>query len=60
MVKSLLNMRDVPKYYDITDALAVAVCHLHRTVAHQRTYKNWKAYLSAHPEKLSSSGSKKR
>ena len=60
MVKSLLHLKEVPKQYDVTDALAVAVCHLHRAVPHRPTYKNWKAYLTAHPEKLSSSRMKKR
>lgn len=29
MIKSILNLNSVPKLDDITDALAVAVCHLH-------------------------------
>ncbi len=59
MVKSLLHLKELPKLYDVTDALAVAVCHLHRTVPHRTTYKSWKAYLTANPEKLSSSRAKK-
>jgi len=54
MVKSLLHLKELPKLYDVTDALAVAICHLHRTVPHRTTYKSWKAYLTANPEKLSS------
>ena len=60
MVQSLLHMKETPRYYDITDALAVAVCHLHRTVTHQSTYKSWKSYVSAHPEKLSSTRARNR
>ncbi|MFH1006961.1 MAG: crossover junction endodeoxyribonuclease RuvC [Candidatus Latescibacterota bacterium] len=30
MVKHLLSLKDVPKPYDTTDALAVALCHAHR------------------------------
>ncbi|MCT4509872.1 MAG: crossover junction endodeoxyribonuclease RuvC [Tepidibacter sp.] len=29
MVKSLLNLREVPKPDDVADALAVAICHCH-------------------------------
>ena len=53
MVQSLLQMKQAPKHYDVTDALAVAVCHLHRTVRHKTAYRSWKDYLSVHPEKLS-------
>lgn len=61
MVKSLLHLQDVPKHYDVTDALAVAVCHLHRAVPHRAAFKSWKAFVSAHPEKLSpSSRARKR
>ena len=53
MVKSLLHLKESPKYFDVTDALAVAVCHLHRNSSSQKSkYKTWKAYLSAHPEKV--------
>lgn len=29
MVQQLLNIKDIPKYFDITDALAVAITHGH-------------------------------
>lgn len=32
MVMHILSLSVEPKYYDITDALAVAVCHLHRSM----------------------------
>jgi crossover junction endodeoxyribonuclease RuvC len=60
MVKSLLHMKEAPKYYDATDALAVAVCHLHRTVSHKAAYRGWKEYVSANPERLSPTRMKKR
>jgi crossover junction endodeoxyribonuclease RuvC len=31
MVRSLLNLEDIPKPDDAADALAVAICHLHST-----------------------------
>ena len=60
MVKSLLRMKEISKHYDVTDALAVAMCHLHRTTARRTTYKSWKTYLVQHPEKLSSPPARKR
>jgi crossover junction endodeoxyribonuclease RuvC len=53
MVASLLRLRHIPEYYDITDALAVAICHLHRNArAERKPFKSWKAFLSHHPEKV--------
>ncbi|MBI1803815.1 MAG: crossover junction endodeoxyribonuclease RuvC [Ignavibacteriae bacterium] len=54
MIKSLLHMKESPKRYDVTDALAVAVCHMHRRLVKRSngTFKSWKTFLSAHPEKV--------
>jgi crossover junction endodeoxyribonuclease RuvC len=55
MVKSLLNLKQVPKEYDVTDALAVALCHLQRRQSTDRhTFTNWKTFITAHPEKIRS------
>ncbi|HTK81949.1 MAG TPA: crossover junction endodeoxyribonuclease RuvC [Bacteroidota bacterium] len=53
MIKSILNMKDAPRLFDVSDALAVAICHAHRAVPNRTSYKSWRAFLSAHPEKLS-------
>lgn len=56
MVQYLLHMRESPKFYDSTDALAVALCHLHRKISYRgaskSASKSWKSYLAAHPERL--------
>lgn len=63
MVKSILNLPDVPKYYDTTDALAVAICHSFRSVnsliipkkqfqQNTRRYKDWKAYVIVSNRKI--------
>lgn len=52
MVMSLLSLKTPPKYFDTTDALAVAVCHAHRFQGPRRGFKDWKSYLAAHPEKI--------
>ena len=52
MIGSMLKLSEKPKLFDTTDALAVAICHLHRAGSRTTTVKSWKAYLSAHPEKL--------
>jgi len=52
MITSLLKLKQIPKYYDVTDALAVAICHVHRRGSTHKTFKNWKSFLAKHPEKL--------
>lgn len=62
MVQSILNLKSPPKFYDATDALAVALCHYHKSIKTRGGRKTsskaklpvstWKAYVQAHPEKL--------
>ncbi|HTY37944.1 MAG TPA: crossover junction endodeoxyribonuclease RuvC [Bacteroidota bacterium] len=62
MIRSILSLKSLGKYYDATDALAVALCHYHKAVRSRgvknaltgtRTpVKSWKAFVQAHPEKL--------
>lgn len=52
MVKLLLHMKETPKFYDATDALAVALCHYHRITAPRAKFADWKSFLETHPERL--------
>lgn len=63
MVKMLLGIRQAPKHFDSTDALAVAICHIQRRgkaksiPAKRKTNgkarnNEWKAFLAAHPERI--------
>lgn len=52
MVKSMLRMKTTPKFYDTTDALAVALCHLHRRTKHAGRFRDWKAYVKANPQRV--------
>lgn len=53
MVRVLLGLKKSPAQYDITDALAVAICHVHRRLAaHRSTSRSWKSFLAAHPERI--------
>ena len=47
MVKSLLNLKASPRFYDTTDALAVAICHTHGATRRGRSVKGWKEYFAA-------------
>jgi crossover junction endodeoxyribonuclease RuvC len=62
MVKSLLSLKTTPKFFDATDALAVALCHFHRgsrrnpvKSKRSRPKKNsngWAEFIAAHPERV--------
>ncbi len=52
MVRSLLRLPSVPRYYDTTDALAVAICHLHRSSQSVPRFKSWKSFVTAHPTSI--------
>ena len=54
MLKSLLNINEMPKHLDATDGLAAAVCH-HFQRNHSsggKSYTGWGAFLKDNPEKL--------
>jgi crossover junction endodeoxyribonuclease RuvC len=63
MVKAQLKLREVPKLYDATDALAVALCHSYRiqngklkstgsAKTSGKTRKNWSNFIHTHPERV--------
>ncbi|HEY6950898.1 MAG TPA: crossover junction endodeoxyribonuclease RuvC [Bacteroidota bacterium] len=58
MVKSLLGLRETPKFYDATDALAVALCHYHKNggVGSGRTKnagrKSWASFIKENPTRV--------
>ncbi|CEN36558.1 crossover junction endodeoxyribonuclease RuvC [Capnocytophaga cynodegmi] len=47
MLQQLLNLKELPKYFDSTDGLAVAVCHFFNSgrVSSQKSYNNWEAFV---------------
>ncbi|RPI03158.1 MAG: crossover junction endodeoxyribonuclease RuvC [Ignavibacteriae bacterium] len=63
MVQSQLAIREAPKYFDATDALAVALCHsfrrsrsklMPRRKGHtaSRSHRSWTEFIHAHPERI--------
>jgi crossover junction endodeoxyribonuclease RuvC len=52
MVKTLLKMKSSPALYDSSDALAVALCHLHRISRAERRFRDWKSFIDAHPDRV--------
>ena len=54
MLKSLLNIQELPKQLDATDGLAAAVCHFfQKGVGNQkRSYSGWDSFLKNNPDRL--------
>lgn len=54
MLKSILNIKEMPKHLDASDGLAAAVCHHFQKTNDSRkgNYTGWSSYLKKNPEKL--------
>lgn len=52
MVATLLGEQPQRLRLDVSDALAVALCHLHRFHVPSRRYRDWKSFVEAHPERV--------
>lgn len=55
MVNSLLKTSPSIARFDVTDAIAVAMCHINRFNKPAGGFRDWKSFVSAHPERLSGS-----
>lgn len=57
MLVRVLNMKKMPDYLDITDALAVAVCHFfqgkNKETSSTQNYSGWKSFVTQNPDKIS-------
>ena len=54
MVRNLLGLSKPTMLTDTSDAIAAAICHLHRLSPSGNKHIDWKAYVAAHPEKVRS------
>jgi crossover junction endodeoxyribonuclease RuvC len=52
MVKSLLHATQSKMLLDTSDAIATAVCHLHRLGVPAQSYKDWKSFVRDHPDRV--------
>lgn len=52
MVKSILRLRDAGMTLDMSDAVAIALCHLQRMRRPAPRHRDWKSYLAVHPERI--------
>ena len=52
MIQNILDIKETPDFLDVTDALAVAVCHALKMGSISKGSKSWKEYIKEHPEKV--------
>jgi crossover junction endodeoxyribonuclease RuvC len=63
MVQMQLKLREAPKYFDVSDALAVALCHSFRITGGKatsrrtrrtasNTHRSWSDFIHSHPERV--------
>ena len=56
MLFRILDIREIPNELDITDALAVALCHHYqgagKSQGDQKSYSGWKAFISDNPDRV--------
>lgn len=52
MIMRLLNITELPKLLDATDALAVALCHHFQGGVTTSKTKSWKAFMSENPDRV--------
>ncbi len=56
MLKSLLNLKELPKNLDMTDGLAAAVCHFYNSgrVEVGKSYTGWAAFVKQNEKRIDS------
>ena len=56
MLQRILELKEVPKYFDATDALAVAVCHHYQSnnpvTKIAKGFKGWDDFISKNPSRI--------
>jgi len=52
MVKTILALKETPDFYDVTDALATAICHSMRSKSKSSSVKSWKEFAEQNPHRI--------
>lgn len=52
MLMTLLDIKEMPKLLDASDALSVALCHHYQGGKERSTHKSWKAFLTDNPSRV--------
>jgi crossover junction endodeoxyribonuclease RuvC len=54
MLNRLFHIEEQPRYFDATDAVAVACCHYFQRTSgpEKKSYSNWSAFVKSNPGKI--------
>lgn len=52
MVQSILKIKTNLSIFDITDALAIALCHAQHITAPRAQFTDWRSFIIEHPERV--------
>lgn len=56
MLQRLMQLEEVPHFFDATDALAVALCHHYATESvipnQKKSFKGWDSFVASNPHRL--------
>ena len=52
MLMTVLNMKEIPKLLDASDAVAVAVCHHYQNGSVKNKTKSWESFAKENPDKI--------
>ncbi len=55
MMKTLLSIEETPEFFDATDALAIAVCHLYQSssmLGGKKKANSWAEFIALNPERV--------
>ena len=53
MLKSILNIKEMPKHLDASDGLAAAVCHLfQKNNIENKGYSGWSSFIKDNPKRI--------
>jgi crossover junction endodeoxyribonuclease RuvC len=53
MLKTILNLKEIPKMLDASDGLAAAVCHYYQynSTRSEKNYSSWKSFVKNNPKR---------
>lgn len=54
MLQQLLKIKELPKYFDSTDGLAVAVCHFFNSgqISSKKSYSSWESFVKQNENRV--------
>ncbi len=52
MVRKMLSIEETPEFFDATDALAVAICHVNKSKSFSTKSSSWSDFIKNNPDRI--------